>query len=76
MSAFIARGVVGGDASNAVDGRFTYLSEVSADWYQWNGAHRATHFASRADAMAAAASCMGPWFNRPDPGSVETILVM
>ncbi|MEO8081156.1 MAG: hypothetical protein ABI641_11540 [Caldimonas sp.] len=73
MSAFIARGVVGADAITAAGGRFTYLSEVCADWYQWDGAHKATHFASRAAARAAAASCMGPWFNHPDPGSVETI---
>ena len=77
MSAFIARGVIGTYAGNAVGaGRFTYLSEVSADWYQWNGAHKATHFASHADAMTAAASCKGPWFNHPDPGSVETIPVI
>ncbi len=49
MSAFVARGVIGPAASNAARaGRFTYLSEVSANWYQWDGAHRATHFDSRA----------------------------
>ena len=76
MSAFIARGVIGGAPSTAAQGRFTYLSEVSDDWYQWDGAHKATHFASPSDAMDAAASCNGPWFNRPDPDSVEAILVL
>ena len=76
MSAFIARGVIGADPGDATKtDRFTYLSEVGADWYQWDGAHRATHFASRADAVAAAASCNGPWFNHPDAGSVEAVRV-
>ena len=74
MSVFIARGVVGTDRGRMarVD-RFTYVSEVSADWYQWNGAHRATHFVSPGAALAAAALCKGPWFNHPDPGTVEAI---
>ncbi|MCE9657255.1 MAG: hypothetical protein K8R60_01755 [Burkholderiales bacterium] len=74
MSVFIARGVVGagrGGISRA--GRFTYLSEVSADWYQWDGEHKATHFASPDEAMTAAAACKGPWFNHPDPDTVEAI---
>jgi hypothetical protein len=76
MSAFVVRGVVAAGASHADgSGRFTYLSEVAADWYQWNGAHRATHFASEADGMRAAALCKGPWFNHPDPESVETVPV-
>ncbi len=73
MSAFIARGVVG-TAGGA--GRFTYLSEVSDGWYQWNGAHKATHFPSRTDALTAAESCQGPWFNHPDPDSIDAILVI
>jgi hypothetical protein len=76
MGIFVARGVVATGEGNAGSvGRFTYLSEVSADWYQWNGAHKATHFASSAAAMKAAAACMGPWFNYPDPGTVEAIWV-
>lgn len=75
-SAFIARGVVDAtDGGPAQAGRFTYLSEVSVDWYQWGGAHKATHFASAGDAMSAAASCQGPWFNHPDPETVEAIPV-
>ena len=74
MSVFVARGVVGASRrGTARANRFTYLSEVSADWYQWDGAHKATQFPSAGDAMAAAALCKGPWFNHPDPDTVEAI---
>jgi hypothetical protein len=73
---FIARGLVGpNEGDNARARRFTYLVRVSTDWYQWDGAHKATFFDSFDDAMRAAGLCMGPWFNRPDPGTVEAVLV-
>jgi hypothetical protein len=75
LTDFIARGVIGVNGDNAARvGQFTYLSETGDHWYQWDGAHRATHFATSAAAMAAAETCMGPWFNRPDPGSIEAII--
>lgn len=76
MGIYIARGVVA-ISEGAVDrpSRFTYVAEVSSDWYRWDGAHKAAQFASAAEAMTAAAQCIGPWFNAPDPDTVEAVSV-
>jgi hypothetical protein len=73
---FIARGVIGDQGDNATRvGRFTFLARAGADWYQWDGAHRATQFDTPGAARVAADSCRGPWFNLPVSRSVEVVSV-
>ena len=74
MVRFIARGIIGDNGDNAaLIGRFTFLSKAGRDWYQWNAAHRATHFDTLGEALTAAASCKGPWFNLPVSGTIEAV---
>ena len=54
-------------------GQMTYLAETGDHFYIWDGAHKAAHFASTQAGLDAAAQCNGPWFNVPDPATIEVV---
>jgi hypothetical protein len=70
----VVRGKIGAVRGNeARVGQFTYRGETGDCFYVWNGAHKASHFASVDVGLAAASRCNGPWFNAPDPATIEVV---
>jgi hypothetical protein len=71
---YVVRGKI--SAARAGGGRMghmTYLAETGDHFYIWDGAHKAAHFASAQAGLDAAARCNGPWFNVPDPATIEVV---
>jgi hypothetical protein len=72
---YVIRGRIGADRGvSARTGIFTYLAETGDHFYIWDGLHKVAHFATARAGLEAAALCNGPWFNTPDPASVEAVL--
>lgn len=71
---YMVRGKIGAARGNeGRTGQFTYLTETGDRLYIWNGAHRAARFPSAQAGLDAARWCNGPWFNVPDPTTVEAV---
>jgi hypothetical protein len=71
---YVIRGRIGANRMNSARiGHLTYLAETGDHFYVWNGAHRAAHFASPEAGFVAASQCNGPWFNVPEPATIESI---
>jgi hypothetical protein len=71
---YMVRGKIGAARGNEGRiGQLTYLAETGDHFYIWNGAHKAAHFPSAQAGLDAVARCNGPWFNIPDPATVEII---
>ena len=71
--AYIVRGKIGLNRDNVSRvGQFTYLA-TTGDLYVWDGPHKASRFESAEAGLAAADQCNGPWFNIPDPTTIESV---
>ena len=71
---YIVRGKIAANRTNAARvGRLTYLAETGDHFYVWDGAHKAALFASQQAGLLAVSHCNGPWFNVPDPATIESI---
>ena len=71
---FTARGRIGAKpGSPARTARYTYIAETGDRFFIWDGPHRAALFDTPEQALGAAASCNGPWFNMPDAQTVEAV---
>ena len=71
---YLIRGVIGLNRSNASRvGQLTYLAETGDHFYIWDGVHKAAHFGTAEAGLRAADRCNGPWFNIPDPASIEVV---
>jgi hypothetical protein len=71
---YVVRGKIGAVRGNeARVGQFTYLAETGDCFYIWNGAHKASHFASVDAGLEAASQCNGSWFNAPDPATIGVV---
>jgi hypothetical protein len=71
---YVVRGKIGAVRGNEGRvGHLTYLAEAGDHFYIWDGAHKAAHFRSAQAGLDAAGQCNGPWFNMPDPTSVESL---
>jgi len=72
--AYMVRGKIGTNCGNEVRvGQFTYLAETGDHFYIWNGIHKAARFESVKAGLDAAGRCNGPWFNVPDPATIESV---
>ena len=71
---YLIRGKIGVNRPNSPRvGHFTYLTQTGDRFYIWDGAHKAAHFVSPEAGFIAASRCNGPWFNVPDPATIESI---
>lgn len=71
---YVIRGKIGVNRrSSAREGQLTYLADTGDHFFIWDGAHKAAHFASPEIGFVAASQCNGPWFNVPDPATIESV---
>ena len=71
---YIARGTIAPHGANErLVGQFTWLSESEQGWYQWDGWHKATAFATAQAALDCATECTGPLFRMPAPESIVAV---
>jgi hypothetical protein len=72
---YVIRGKIGAARGlSARTGIFTYLAETGDHFYIWDGLHKVAHFATADAGLQAVKLCNGPWFNTPDPASVEAVV--